>query len=1776
MSAEPAALQRSKDLKSISRPIPTWVWDILLVLVLIVAGTLRFTGIEWDGTQHLHPDERFLTMVETSISPVSSIREYFDTSASSLNPNNRGFTFYVYGTLPLIIVRYVGEWVGMTGYDEINVVGRMLSGIFDLGTILFIYLIGRRLYRQARLGLLAALFSALAVLQIQLSHYFTVDNFANFFTYAAIYVAVRIATSTRELPLSNVEDISEDKLPIWLTSHWRSILPYAMFGLLYGAALASKVSVYALAALLPLSSFLYYKKLPESQKRTSLALLTRNLVIAGIVAFVAFRIFQPYTFAGPGFFNLKINPGWLSSLRELSVIQSGEVDVPYALQWARRPVTFTIKNLVLYGFGIPLGVLSLAGLVWMGWRIVKGDWEKHLLLWVWAAFVLVTQSLSHVKSMRYVIAIYPALALIAAWVIFKLFETGSSEIQKMRFFRFNWKKVLAISALVITVIGTALWAFGFTSIYKRPVTRVAASDWIYENIPAAINLRITDENGVSFNQPVAYQNGALISFDKPYRYRFTAVNDTTANQVNLQHVLNQIDTGAQVSLMVSIYEDENGQLTYLGGGFQQSDFKPVSDSNGEKAELVLQQPVLLLQGKQYLLEFAVVETEVFLRIAGAVTLETSADVQYFPQPVYRLTQETPYQLLFFPRQSGTLSEIKLNRVVDLMNTGKETRLTLALADSNHPETILSKGEITDDFAPVIDPRGEQQLLKLDQPLYLSKDTGYYLFFYVEGEAELGIYNSISVVESTWDDALPVNLYGYNVFGFQDGLFGNNLNLELYWEDNQDKLDRLIFSLDQADAIFISSSRQWGSISRVPERYPLTTEYYRALLGCPQDETVVWCYSVAEPGMFKGELGFELAATFQHDPQIGNLSVNDQFSEEAFTVYDHPKVFIFRKSADYDPQQVRSLLGAVDLGEVVHMTPKQAGEINGNLMLSATEKERQTSGGTWSELFRADSLLNRHQWLAALVWYLVLTFLGWMVFPLVRVFLKGLPDRGYPFSRLVGLLLLAYLTWLAGSAGIAFSRLTISLVLFLLITVSGVVTFRDRQFIFEEFRKNRKTILVVEGLFLLFFLVDLLIRIGNPDLWHPWKGGEKPMDLSYFTAVLKSTTFPPYDPWYSGGYINYYYYGYVIVGVLVKWLGIVPAVAYNLILPTLFALAGMGAFSIGWNLIHPENNRSTNDTEVLPPDSGKHRFYAGIASALAVLVAGNLGTFRMFAQGFKRLGAPNGVIDGAGFFESIGWFFSGLARFITGAKLPFGYGEWYWNPSRAIPGDVITEFPFFTFTYADLHAHMIALPITILALGWALAVLLRKWDVQSNRTWRDWLSLLVTILFGAFVISTLRPTNTWDLPTYMLFGGIVLCYSSYRNMTLPARLLPRLPAWVRKAVFSGLLVGVLITGVSLFYLPFTDKFGQAYGSISVWKDAHSPLGSYLVHWGWQLFLIISWFFWETREWLASTPASAINKIKPYMGYIQVVGLLFLLVLVLLTLMGISIGWLVGILGVWAAILLFRPNQAETRRLVLFMVGTGLVLTLFVELFALEGDIGRMNTVFKFYYQAWTLLSLSAAAALIWMLPAVVTAWRRGTSNLWQAALILLLFGAFLYPVLASADKIRDRMSDSAPGGLDGDAFMQTSFYNDQGVDMDLNQDYQAIEWMRRNVQGSPVIVEANTVEYRWGNRYTIYTGLPGVLGWNWHQRQQRGFLSYNGIANRLNEIPGFYLTENVADALNFLRKYEVKYIVLGQLERLYYYGAGLDKFQQFNGVYWQEVFRYDDTVIYEVLDNKAGE
>ena len=385
--------------------------------------------------------------------------------------------------------------------------------------------------------------------------------------------------------------------------------------------------------------------------------------------------------------------------------------------------------------------------------------------------------------------------------------------------------------------------------------------------------------------------------------------------------------------------------------------------------------------------------------------------------------------------------------------------------------------------------------------------------------------------------------------------------------------------------------------------------------------------------------------------------------------------------------------------------------------------------------------------------------------------------------------------------------------------------------------------------------------------------------------------------------------------------------------------------------------------------------------------------------------------------------------------------------------------------------------------------------------------------------------------------------------------------------------MLLAGFSLvLYQPFAHWFGQAYNNIEIWRGDRSPIWSYLTHWGVFLFVIASWIFHETIDWLANTPASALNKLRPFRWVIYISFLVIASIVIVLLINKIQIAWLVAILAILAVILIFRPGQNDLKRILLFMIGSGFALTIAVELIVLKGDIGRMNTVFKFYLQAWTLFSLSAAVALMWLWDAIPGIWPEKIRKVWEVCLILLIGGALLFPLTAGMDKTSDRMSVLAPRTLDGMEYMKTARYSDFDKDMDLSQDYRAIRWMQDNIKGSPVIVEANIPEYRWGTRFSIYTGLPGVVGWNWHQRQQRAVVNSDWVQQRVDQVVQFYNNLDRNQVKEFLHKYAVKYIIVGQLERAAYSAEGIAKFQEWNGDLWDEVYRDGETVIYQVKDN----
>ncbi len=1750
----------------------------LLLLVLTGGAALRTVGMNWDADKHLHPDERFLSMVQAAISPVEISRAYFDTATSSLNPANRGYEFFVYGTLPIILIRYAGEWLGQVGYDPITLVGRYLSAAADVCTILLVYLIGSRLFKR-EVGLLAAAFYAFMVLPIQLSHFMTVDTFTNTFGMLTVLAGVLILRMDLT-SLASAWQLKDAKWPA-LIKQTGTTLPYVLFGIGLGAATASKINAVTLALLLPMIEAVRYFQAEPGMRSRLIKPMLINMTIAALTSFVVFRIGQPYAFEGPGFLNFSISEKWWSSMRSLQAQNAGDVDFPPALQWARRPLSFAWTNMVVWGMGLPLGLNAWASFLAMGWQLLKGKHRHSLPLWVWTALYFTWQATAWVRSMRYQMLVYPLLALFAAWGLFSLWQQRH-DIQLKRF-KITAKLTRAVGIVLVglVLIGSAAWAFAFTRIYTRDHSRVAASKWIYENIPGPINLGMEGENGEAFSIPLPYRSGDSLLANQLYRMPFEAQFDGYLSELSLPNVLDQSQPGSPLTLTASILDKGANEVVLTSASITKDPSIDINSWQGGAVRFQFMEAVQLQKGHLYLLQLGLDGENGQLLLNGVPELSlVGEDASLYTQPLLKFVQtlrpEMPYTMNVGTNQAGLLKAVSLPAVLDygLMAGEKTLRLTLQTAEQGNAQTAVAL--LRDNFTGLGEGKGTAYTFEFETPLLLEYPQG--LFFtleMIEGQGSIGIASQAPVHESSWDDALPLGLDGIYPYSDSGGIYRGDLNFELYWPDEVSKRTRFENLLDQADYIFISSNRQWGTITRVPERYPLTSTYYRALLGCPEGKDLVWCYNVAEPGQFEGQLGFELAAVFTSFPNLGNLEFNSQFAEEAFTVYDHPKALVFKKTKDYDPQVVRDILRAVDLSKVINITPRQASNtpkpnLDGNpspqetLMLPEDKLALQRAGGTWSELFNRQGLLNTSPVLAVLVFYLFSLALGWVIYPLLRLALPGLKDRGYAFARLAGFLILAYLSFVAGSAGVPFTRGTIALMLGLIILSCGVLAFLQRKELLADIHQNWRQFLTIEIISLAAFVFFLLVRLGNPDLWHPWKGGEKPMDFSYLNAVIKSTIFPAYDPWFAGGYINYYYYGFVVVGVPIKLLGIIPSTAYNIVLPLWYSMLISGAFSIGWNIYH---SISANKCAEHQGKKHSHKaFLAGIFSAALLGLLGNMGTVRLISDTFQKMGSGGQVLDGAGLFQRLGWFVQGMILFFQKVPLPLYPGDWYWVPSRVIPGEAITEFPYFTYLYADLHAHLIALPMAVFAVAWGLSFLFAKgsWNNLFEKPAK--LSFALRFLLGALIIGALKPTNTWDYYTYLVLNLAIIAYVGWQYFKPRENI--KLKAIFQRLLAVTLPIMLLVGLTVLLYQPFNAYFKPGYSEIGYWTGAKTPLGSYFTHWALFLFIITFWLSWETHQWMASTPLSALQKLNPYKPYI-VGGLLgFGLILAGLLITKVVVALVILPLGLWTLVLLLRPGQADGKRLVLFMIGTGLLLSLMVELVYLVGDIGRMNVVFKLYMQAWVFFALASGACLAWLLGAF-NRWCLRTQVLFEVLLIMLTFSAALFPLMATTDKIKDRMQTAVPLSLDGMTYMAYSTHYDMGSEMDLSEDYWAIRWMQDNIQGSPVILEGQAYEYRWGNRFTIYTGLPGVVGWNYHQRQQRAILRSNVVQERVDQVGQFYLTEDRNFVQDFLAKYEVSYIVFGQLERLFYPGAGLEKYEAWNGIIWDEVFRYGSTVIYQV-------
>ena len=199
--------------------------------------------------------------------------------------------------------------------------------------------------------------------------------------------------------------------------------------------------------------------------------------------------------------------------------------------------------------------------------------------------------------------------------------------------------------------------------------------------------------------------------------------------------------------------------------------------------------------------------------------------------------------------------------------------------------------------------------------------------------------------------------------------------------------------------------------------------------------------------------------------------------------------------------------------------------------------------------------------AFISWWLLVCLSGWLVWPLLFRMMPRLPERGYALSKACGLLLIGYVLWILASLG--YLRLTYGGVLISAAVVT-LLSWRcgSPKDSVRWLVNHRRLALLVECVFLVCFAMFAYVRALNPEII----GTEKPMEFAFLNSILRAGEIPPGDPWLSGYSISYYYFGYVIIGILTRASGVVPGVGFNLGVALMFALAAVGSFGVLLNLI----------------------------------------------------------------------------------------------------------------------------------------------------------------------------------------------------------------------------------------------------------------------------------------------------------------------------------------------------------------------------------------------------------------------------------------------------------------------------------------------------------------------------------------------------------------------------------------------------------------------------------
>jgi len=818
----------------------------------------------------------------------------------------------------------------------------------------------------------------------------------------------------------------------------------------------------------------------------------------------------------------------------------------------------------------------------------------------------------------------------------------------------------------------------------------------------------------------------------------------------------------------------------------------------------------------------------------------------------------------------------------------------------------------------------------------------------------------------------------------------------------------------------------------------------------------------------------------------------------------------------------------------------------------------------------------------LSWWLMLFGLGLLIWPLTKRIFSNFFDLGYPFAKILAILLLSYLTWLLGSLKILpFFRETILLVIVFLALINllifktaskevetkDAIAYRLFPSFLRVFRERGVKILLFEELlFFLAFLFWAWVRAHEPSI----HGLEKFMDFGFINSILKSNFFPPHDMWlspsadprYNGTFtINYYYFGHLTAAILTKLSGIDSAITYNLVLASLFALCFTGAFSIGGNLINSREHENTRTKERGEPTKF---FLFAISERLSPIFRSSRAISRAVRERKNFRGRPQRSNILAGLLTA---FLVTLAGNLHPIYLFLKDSTKYWYPdaTRFIPF-TIHEFPIYSWVVADLHGHVFDIPFVLLAIAMLISVFSFQFSVFS-------LGLL------GLVLAVLYMTNAWDGIIYFGLSGLVILVAHLKTSGRVDRITKAQSSKLkaqsynlkRKTRLSFKFFAVVLTfallalSFLLFSLPFNLNFQPFVKGIGV----NCPLSFLPEKWGpfifekqncqrspiWMLAILWGFFYFNAAAFLiylfrSSSKQTQNSKLKTERTKKRFRDLTCRF-----------------------DICHLRFEILRKVDIFLFlMIVLSTFLLIFPEFFYAK-DIYpahfRANTMFKLGYQAFIMMSIASGYIIAQALSRFKQMKKQIKTDKFFVILlfcyfvILLpqLFLVSIYPYYAIVSYYGNL---KIYHGLDGAAWLKQQYPDD----------YEAIKWLKRNTKHEtcymlhvtcypPIVVEAVGESYTDYARVSAYTGLPTIIGWPVHEWLWRG--SYDEAGARIPEVQTIYESKDLEETKKMLEKYKVTYVFIGSLEREKYKNLNEGKFNQLGKI----VFQSGETKIYQL-------